>query len=524
MAKSADHFHVECPQCRASVKARLEQVAKQITCPDCLEDFVVSRPANQEPASRISTGEGDPWDPAGSNSSPDPFGSELFSESASPEEPEPGIWDSQWEETREQLDAILRPDMNNPPASSAPPAASGGGLPKPRGNDKSQRPHRPAANEPYDFTVPCPLCGTRLESTSEKIGTRMRCPDCHSAFEVREPAMSKRRVRGETTSRPEDELRLSDAGPGPMTSPPVTGLPREAFPLPPAPTKSRPTITPVDAIRDTLSRAKKELEEEEKQRPALPARPLTSGVFRFLFEPRAMGRWVILSFFWQVEVTAIQGSISSTDGGGLSQILSVVLRMFAVVVGSLLMGQTAASCLVIAEESAVGRDVIEGWPGMNVSEWFFDSWTLFASLFLSLAPAVLLGQIAYSSGGGFSAFLLLLLVIGGPMLVFVFPILLLSFLENNLPYSPVVWRSLSDAARYWIPFWLLSAVLVAAGGVLAWIALMTSSYVLGFLAVAGGMLLVMVYFRLFGRFSWACEDLLSEREQLQGAEMTEGRR
>jgi hypothetical protein len=53
----------------------------------------------------------------------------------------------------------------------------------------------------YEFSGPCPLCGTRYVSTDDQIGKTIRCPDCHSEFEIREPLPTARQPLRRASNR-----------------------------------------------------------------------------------------------------------------------------------------------------------------------------------------------------------------------------------------------------------------------------------------------------------------------------------
>lgn len=76
-----------------------------------------------------------------------------------------------------------------------------------------------------EFAVPCPLCGTRLYAKLECVGRTMRCPDCHSQFEVKAP----RQLPSATPAAPEPEqhdFRMSELFERPKYQP----LARDAVP------------------------------------------------------------------------------------------------------------------------------------------------------------------------------------------------------------------------------------------------------------------------------------------------------
>ena len=53
--------------------------------------------------------------------------------------------------------------------------------------------------------------------------------------------------------------------------------------------------------------------------------------------------------------------------------------------------------LAIMHETAAGKDEIEGFPGVQPVEWFFESWPVTASLFLVMVLPAIAAQAAFRS-------------------------------------------------------------------------------------------------------------------------------
>jgi hypothetical protein len=174
--------------------------------------------------------------------------------------------------------------------------------------------------------------------------------------------------------------------------------------------------------------------------------------------------------------------------------------------------------LAIAQETAHGRDEMESLPGINPAEWFFESWPLFASLFLTCAPAGVLAQSVYAASGSAGTALSVGFVVAGVLLVTIFPFMLLSFLENSAPFSAAVWKGLQLSGRYWFLFTVQSACLVTIGLGLVVLRGGSSSGVLNFVICAGLVVVSMLYFRLLGRLTRICQDKSAEEEPINDAE------
>jgi hypothetical protein len=380
----------------------------------------------------------------------------------------------------------------------------------------------PPPAEPYDFSVACPLCGTRQDTDSEHIGGTLRCPDCHFVFDVSEPHRSARRPRGALGSPEDDSFQLEelpDSGPWRQLAGGILDAASKEAPSAPTeseradaartkPARSQPArpFTPADAIQQTLRAAEKEFEERERAIPQIPSRPLSTGVMKFMFDTMTVGRWLIMSLVVQVEVAAIQMSLAAAEGGGIAQVMGIFLRVFATIVGVLGACFISTSLLRVVEESSLGQDAVEHWPGINVTDWFFESWPMFASLFLTLAPGLAIGQMAYSISGSAGWLAAISIGAGSVALAIAFPVLLLSFLESYGPYSKPIWNSLSLSRSSWSAFWRRAAAIVTLGCAITYVRWSAGfSTVVNAVLVAIAMFLVLLYFRLLGRLSWACD-------------------
>ncbi len=511
MSRPTSTFHVICPQCKSSVSAKDTQVDTRITCPDCLEEFVVARPAaptkpTPKAAPKARRAEPD----AASNPPPDPQRSDsdrlgnlrvdddLLDSSVGDEAPPTELGDEgTWAEDRRQLDALLKVDASQP--------------------------HQPpTGDEPYDFTAVCPLCGTRLEARSEQVGHSVRCPDCHSKYKVREPSRKSRRPRLDTVSPDDDEIRLSEPPPVLSTKSDLRDLPdwpaSQSSPAPSLVPTQRPRIlTPQDASRDTLARAQEELEEQLRVNPPLPGSPMTTGVFRFLQDPTVLLRIFFIALGWWLESGAIQEAINLTEGGAIQQFGSAMLRPFALVFGLLLAANFAMLLLSVAQTTSHGRDEMDNLPGLNPAEWFFESWPLFVSLFMTLFLAGIMAQVVYSTTGSATSAFWFGAVPAGVLLATVFPVILLSFLENNTPFSPAVWRGLQLSSKSWLVFTIQALGLVSLGMGLFAVRLNSSSSILNFVVCTGLVVVSLLYFRLLGRLTWVCQEKLAQEQEKAAA-------
>lgn len=272
-----------------------------------------------------------------------------------------------------------------------------------------------------------------------------------------------------------------------------------------SPSSARPRKNPNEMILETLRQAEREVAAEE----ALVSPPNESPLgipqmLRLFGRPGIWLRWLMMSAALWVELGAIEVALELSASEGTQQILGLLMGLIAFLVGALLFSFLATSLLLITQHSAHGRDSVEGWPGPNLLEWMFDSWSFFASLFMTLAPVFLLARVLRAVGAD-SVASLIIFVMAPLAMVFAFPLFQLSFMENSLPFSKPVWSSLRISVRHWFRFWGYSAAvsLIVAGCIA--LRLRSDSSFLNFLLASLIMLGLMFYFRMMGRLSWICE-------------------
>lgn len=469
MSRSSSTFDVVCPQCNRTIVVNASQIGARCTCTDCLEEFVVVRPAQSASVTQ------EPVEENGSQTSP--------------EQNPPGFDNELWEDDRKQLDALL-----NVEAGSSP--------------------EQVGESEPYDFTVACPLCDTRQDMSSERIGHSVRCPDCHSSYQVREPHRNRRRPRHISTEREDDELHLSDLPAVPPKKLQLDDyLEKPVMPKPGRPSAPAHVLTPEDAARDTLVRAEEELKARELDEPPLPPSPMMTGLFHFLQQPILLLRIFFISLGLWFELGAIQTALSLSGGGAMQQFGSVILRPVAAVFGALFAANVATTLIAILQDTAHGQDEITSLPGVNPVEWFFESWQVFVSLFLTWALAGIVTQVVYASTGSWNTAFWFGFVPAGFLLGTVFPIILLSFLENSTPFSSAVWQGLRSAAKQWLIFTVQALLVVSIGLVCCVARIRSSSGFWNFLLCVGMIVSSMLFFRLIGRLAWVCQEKMGDQEK-----------
>ena len=339
--------------------------------------------------------------------------------------------------------------------------------------------------------INCPLCRTMMYAGEDQVGQTTICPDCSTPVVVPRPPPPRRKPdpmaeagEGYGVAAP-GEIAAS----GPVARPVAAGrLADEAGDA-------------TDGEPAAVSRGR---------RSVPPRRPFLVGTFTFPFSSGAWGHTLVLAFWAAVSLGLARTSIQLVASASFatwfgSAILIVVAGLLAVMWFVL----ASACALVVVRDTANGCDEIQEWPDIGFLDWMGDSLYVFASLSTSLLPgAGLAWLLAGVDQSGRAAILL-------ASLLLVFPIVLLSTLENESPWGIIslpVCRALWTAGRGWIGFYFTSAALLTAVGAVT----VGAGAVGGVLGIVGAMLVLapgwLVYFRLLGRLAWYCADRMNYAE------------
>lgn len=255
-------------------------------------------------------------------------------------------------------------------------------------------------------------------------------------------------------------------------------------------------------LLDALSQ--RDMPEEPRSSPPTLANAFFKGVFEFPFYLSSLGcllgTSLGLSFTFLVLVFAFdQGFSVGAAVRPLGQCAGIAFI--------LTMGFGVAHYRSILEETGYGADAVEQWPDFDWRGWVLSF--LFAAIVLGEAAAV-------------SYVLAVPQLVGSPLpavlLTFIlFPIFLMSTLENDSPFIPVampVLRSLVQIWWAWLLLYAYSAVLLAGWLVVTWIGLFRFNPYLS-VFVSGPLLAIvlMIYARLLGRLAWCASQQEYEEDE-----------
>ncbi len=497
---------MSCPACGGRVKIPAGQAGQRFRCPRC--DAEITAPAIAEQVSAPAADDDILFDsPPPSTPLPVPTVPPPVPPPSAPLSPPPPP-----AVPIDAADGRVKKGVEQETQAEKPPSAPA-----------ADRAKAPAANE-EEFGIVCPLCGTLQYVTPAKIGKAVRCLDCHSTIPVRPPEPRRPppvpvvRENGE-----QDDYRLTDV----VERPQVAGVherilkdaerelekERQSTAGDKGPRRSLKDVFAENA-RELMGRAQAAADEAEREASRYVIRPLFAGLISFLLDVQAFARWVVLTLAFLLAITFLQQFFTLMHGGPFQQFGAVVVGMLLALVG-LFYAATASICwLAILQDTANGLDRIEQWPGLSFLDWVFDCFYIVNCLFVAVLPGVLLGQLPVLAGLGSQW---IAVVLGSLTAIVIFPILLLSVLDNGSPlglWSSDVIRSLRRNRPTVQQFYLASAGLGLAAIVslgimnLPW-------FLVRALGAAGFNAALMIYFRLLGRLAGL---LLSDVEDADEAE------
>ena len=345
--------------------------------------------------------------------------------------------------------------------------------------DSEQDPNLHPERDPEAYVpVVCELCDTHLSATAEQIGQQVVCPDCGHRTRVKPPPK-------EVPKR---------------TLPGVEMENRQPYQLGPA------VATP--AVEQLVAMGGTEVDEErahtygygkDRRKVAqLPPWPFINGVWNFLWYPGVLARVLVLWPWLAIAVFMISAGVASAFS---NPFMAVPLLAFGAASMGLWIVVASAIYLTVVSETGNGADEID-WPDAVFLDWMFLGFYFVTSYTCALLPAVALQSLL---GGTVNEFVLSLLSVGSAYALF--PVVLLSMLENGSPvgpFSPKVWGSIWQFPGRWFTCYALVAVVLAVQLICLGLTVqlgVIAAFVFGPAVVVIGMMTV---YRLIGRLAFCC--------------------
>lgn len=259
------------------------------------------------------------------------------------------------------------------------------------------------------------------------------------------------------------------------------------------PANYRPAAQPVSSNRLLEAMTDRGLPPEQPaSQPPTLHNAFYKGVFTFPFYLSGlgclMGTSVGLSFTFLITVFSLDQGFSV--GAAVRPLGQSALMAFF-----LTMGFALAHCRSIVEETAYGADTIENWPPFDWKGWLVTFLLAAVVFFEALAISYVLA-IPRLFGSALPMLVLTFLL---------FPVFVLSSLENDNPLVPVAMPVLRSFQTVWWAWWLfyvITALLLVGWMGVTLLALIAQPYLS--VLVSGPLLaaVMMIYARLLGRLAW----------------------
>lgn len=415
----------------------------------------------------------------------------------------------------------------------------------------------------------CKLCGTRMYAKPEQVGTRIRCPDCHSDNEVFALPVKAVKAAAPVSLDHGADFTLAEPSERPAYRPLVEPRGEAAAPhhVHAATTPARPTSSPQPRAVSTemtmtlpATRADEEDDDEEivisppveridvkqvvklpppddpnednqyrgrfrddewgfvadpKEKEAWKKSPFYFGILGFLFYPQTLYRWIFYSVVMTVDLMLLLAAAYYAQQGETATLIAAVFLTVSGAALSTFMVGGAFPCLkAIAQDTANGYDQVESWPDWNIAEWLISAMTVPAAAFLASLPGAVVAMGFISIGR--EALLLVPFAVLGSELLF-FPIIFGSMLAEGsfMPVSGTIFQSMQKRGDGWLLFYMgsiLLGMLLTAAVSLVELGIQSGTVLVApFAAVlwVGGIIL---YFRLLGRLLWYVQNYRRQRD------------
>ncbi len=300
------------------------------------------------------------------------------------------------------------------------------------------KPPKPAEN---DYRVTCRTCGTPMFLKLDRVGKKVSCSDCHSSFIVPPPPAG--------WSPTKKTIEIEDDGfDVPLSAPEVA--------------QSANTLdSQRTAATEYLDKARQTIDDEELDslyQGDFDTIGFMYRTFGFLTDPTAVGQMVLYGFVFSAVFALAQFSKTKVDGGGFEGGgYLLVLFILTTVISIIVALPMLSAGLALLESVANHQRRVAEWPSFNVFDNFGEILVILFALLGSLLPGMLVGGLIGRSGG--AEWLILTGMMGTCFLLF--PVLLLSMLDNGSPLQPfsgAVITSIPQVPEAWGGYYLKSLI------------------------------------------------------------------
>ena len=331
--------------------------------------------------------------------------------------------------------------------------------------------------EDSEYRIVCATCGTAQYVSPSAKGMKIKCPDCYADFKVPppptgwKPKKKKRLAKSASIGDAiDDELGLAEA---PTSSDSADLQKRERTEL-------------------LLEKAQGEISEEHEDslyQSDFDHATFVQNTFGFLRDPLVLVQLAGYGFVFFILFWLLQFGFNDTNSQfGRGVLLLTVV--FVPVVGILFALPMLSGGLALIESVANKQKFVREIPAFNIFDNVADLLVIAAAFFAAIIPGFMLGVVISGEDSGFM-FQVCGMVVSG---FFLFPVLLLSMLDNGSVFAPVsnsVIRSFLDATEAWGGYYLKTFV-VSSVVVIAWLVLLGRAPILA--GIAGILLPLLIFF------------------------------
>ncbi len=349
-----------------------------------------------------------------------------------------------------KIDAIPSAKKKTEPKSQ--PSSSGNVKRKPSSNSTDSKPllvgsldelilEAPALGDSFvvpkdeEFRFACKICGTFLYANKSRIGSKTRCPDCHSQFVVPKPFVKP--IPKEVKLDEMPSLRFS----------PIDAENSK--------TSSHQNVN----TREILDRAKVEVDREREELQDIDfvfdTKRWMGLILGFLRDPSVVAAIVVLglvSSAWLFSMAAV-GSVIEASEKTAYVARVIIFAVFLLPVGGLIC-LCGLPVLVMAANRAPR---VAEWPFNRLGEAVGECMMVIVTLVIASIPGGMLGAMTTSLGAN--------PMIAAGMVMFgiwgLSPILLLSMINNTSvfePYSKAVFGSIKNYGDAWGAMYIQSGL------------------------------------------------------------------
>jgi hypothetical protein len=366
----------------------------------------------------------------------------------------------------------------------------------------------------------CPKCRAKWKLAAGAKSTSLRCGRCGIALPSNHPPTPaaptsddlelapipfepppKPRIRPDVDDGEEYKLAPAPSPPPPQPTPAQAPLQRAPAASPRSPTKQKQQSQPAPASPPS------HLDEDDKNAEFLARPPrgagivwaFTSNIFTFPWTRVAVAQWIFASLglliVAELALLAIGGFMSGGPFGGVQAGCFGVGGLFVAI---LTLSYLAGCLLDIVTNAAYNIDKAHDWPDADWGNRIFLLVRMLFLLAIVALPAAGIGWLgSLSDPRGW--------LLAGPAVFLIFPVLFLSSLEADsliAPISKPILRSLLFLGHAWIIFYIVTGLLAAAVGYLAWDLFLQSPFTMPLVGAPAAAAAVFVYARLLGRLAW----------------------